>query len=257
MNIIHYHFECIDSTNTWAKEHVEKLDPLSLTLITVDTQTGGRGRFKRKWHSPPHVNIYATFCFFLEKVHFDKTSIGQIPQLLALSTAYCLESLDFKPTLKWPNDVLLSGKKVAGILCETISDPMRKGRWVICGIGLNVRMSKNELDLIDRPATSLLVEAKEGNAPDLKLVLDLIQKQFNCHLIRFLKDGFQPFFSDYKKRSHFKKGQSIRFHDNQNMVEGFFHGLNKDGSLTLDLNQNAADKTEIDSLKTYYAGEFL
>ena len=255
MNIIHHHFECIDSTNTWAKEHVGELDSSSLTLITADMQTGGRGRFKRKWHSPPHVNIYATFCFFLENIKLDRICIGQIPQLLALSTAYCLEFLHFKPTLKWPNDVLLSGKKVAGILCETTSDPIRLGRWIICGIGLNVKMRKEDLDLIDRPATSLLVEATGKQTIEIELILKLIQDRFNGHLIRFLKEGFQPFFSDYVSRSCFKKGQPVRFHDNQNIIEGTFYSLNQDGSITIDLSQNVESKE--DFLKTYYAGEFL
>src|SRR4051812_30203915 len=107
-----YHFEIIPSTNTWAKENTEKFDPAVLTVITANGQTGGRGRFKRLWHSPSGLNIYVTFCFFLGSEFFNTHSIGHVPQLLALSTAFCLEEFGFNPSLKWPNDILLSGKKV-------------------------------------------------------------------------------------------------------------------------------------------------
>jgi BirA family transcriptional regulator, biotin operon repressor / biotin---[acetyl-CoA-carboxylase] ligase len=242
MKQVRIHFQTIGSTNTWAKKHVEEFDPTTLVLITADTQTDGRGRFKRKWHSPPGLNIYATFCFFLDGARAD---VGQVPQLLALSTALSLESLAFKPLLKWPNDVLLSGKKVGGILCETTS--VLNGRFVICGIGLNVNMPKNEIEQIDRPATSLMIEGGQDLA--VEMVLDLVQQQFANNLNYFLIEGFTPFLEEYRKRSCFKEGDAVRFHDNQKIVEGFFYCLNADGSLTLRLKDQ--------SLKNFYAGEFL
>ena len=69
-----------------------------------------------------------------------------------MAVAQALESLQLKPRLKWPNDLLLSGKKVCGILCETTEG------WVVLGIGLNVNMDAEELAQIDQPATSLLIE---------------------------------------------------------------------------------------------------
>ena len=242
MKIIRYHFDVIDSTNTWAKGHVDEFDSSALILVTATAQTGGRGRFKRKWHSPSGVNIYATFCFFVEFSCLDRVGVGHIPQLLALSTVSCLEYLHFQPKVKWPNDVLLSGKKVAGILCETTSGQDERGRWVICGIGCNVNMPQEELDLIDRPATSLLVETKEENSYDVESVLQLIQNAFRANLNRFLDTGFAPFFQDYQQHSCFKEEQAIRFHDNQHIVEGFFYSLNPDGSLTLRVKENGGNQ---------------
>ena len=65
MELTRIHFDTIDSTNTWAKQNAHKLESDKITLVTTDTQTAGRGRFKRKWVSPPHQNIYASFCFFI------------------------------------------------------------------------------------------------------------------------------------------------------------------------------------------------
>lgn len=218
------------------------LDLHALTVITANTQTAGRGRFKRVWRSPPDVNIYATFCFF---VPLDWMDMGHVPQLLALSAAKVLEFLDFRPSIKWPNDILLSSKKVAGILCETVATSNQ--RCVICGIGLNVNMSKEELEKIDRPATSLYAES--GRHYQVKDVLRLVRDIFSQDLDRFSRSGFQAFFSEYEARSFLKPEQHVCFHDNQNVVEGIFYALNPDGSITLRLKNQ--------KLKTFYAGEFF
>lgn len=242
MQMMRIHFETIDSTNTWAKKHVSEFNQECLTLVTANAQTAGRGRFKRIWHSPSDVNIYMTFCFFIP---LERSDMGHIPQLLALIVAQVLESFNFKPSLKWPNDVLLSGKKVAGILCETIIE--HQNRCVILGLGLNVNMSQEDLNKIDRPATSLAVEGKK--IYQVTEILEQIALSFSKELDHFLKEGFIPFFAEYKKRSFLKKGQSVRFDNNQQIIEGTFYSINSDGSITLCLKDQ--------SLKKFQAGEFI
>ena len=185
MQILHKHFKSIDSTNTWAKLNAHLFDVDKITLITADEQTAGRGRFKRRWESPPHQNVYATFCFFIEKHRHD---IGNIPQVLAISAAEALEDLGFQPKLKWPNDVLLSNKKVAGILCETT--PMSDNLAVIIGIGLNVNMPLQLLQQIDRPATSLMVEG--GEKMEIEMVLESLKNNFWKISGSFWKKGSIP-----------------------------------------------------------------
>ena len=242
MRIVHYHFKTIGSTNTWAKEHAHQFDPQVLTLVTADHQTAGRGRFKRRWESPDSGNIYATYCFFVEETRGD---IGHIPQLLALTAAQVLEKLGFNPSLKWPNDILLSGKKLSGILCETVMQGTH--RVVICGIGLNVNMSLETLQTIDRPATSLKVET--GSEYSVDEILKALTQQFVLHLEIFLKQGFDSFFPGFKERSALKTGQLVKFHDNQHLIQGIFEKLNPDGSVTLQLPNG--------SHQVFYAGEFV
>lgn len=242
MKLIRYHFNTISSTNTWAKEHVHQLPVGSLTLITASHQVEGRGRFNRVWISPENVNIYATFCFYVQE---NRRDVGHIPQLLALAAAKVLENLSLKPTLKWPNDVLLSGKKVAGILCETTTQENQ--RCVICGIGLNVNMQEDQLCTIDRPATSLYVESQQIYV--VESILEQLIERFQRDLTVFLYQGFFPFFEGFKQRSALKFGQKIKFHNNQSIIEGTFHCLNLDGSVTICLLDQ--------SLKTYQAGEFI
>lgn len=242
MRIIHHHFETIDSTNTWAKNHMGEFPSDALTLVTAHTQTAGRGRFQRRWESPPGQNIYASFCFHVEKQRQD---IGNIPQIMSLSAASVLEALKFQPWIKWPNDVLLSSKKIAGILTETT--PLEKTTGVIVGIGLNVNMTQEILEKIDQPATSLLAEAH--TAFDVKAVLQLLQDQFLSDLSLFLQQGMPPFLDKYRKLIFTYPKQLIRFHDNQQLWLGTFDHINDDGSLTLKLTNG--------SLKTFIVGEIV
>lgn len=236
------HFEQIDSTNTWAKMNVDQWAPEGVTLITASGQTAGRGRFRRRWESPFGVNVYATFCFWFD-IH--RTDIGHIPQLLSLAAALTLEREGFFPLIKWPNDLLIKGKKMGGILCETVSEQMRRG--IICGIGLNINMPVDALKLIDRPATSLLAE--KGREFDQIIILENLQHHFITFLGEFTHKGFSPFFPLLQERSAFKKGEWVRFHDNQTLLEGQFETIHPDGSVELRLANGI--------LKIFYAGEFL
>jgi BirA family biotin operon repressor/biotin-[acetyl-CoA-carboxylase] ligase len=235
------HFDTIDSTNNWGKQNCHLFDAKKITLITAEMQTAGRGRFKREWVSP-NENIYATFCFAVNKSRAD---IGNIPQVLALSAAQVMETLQFEPKLKWPNDVLLSNKKIAGILCETVS--FENHFMVILGIGLNVNMPLDIVEHIDRPATSLLIES--GKKFNVKTVLDLLEKQFKIDFQTYLKKGFSPFLAKYKHLMWTGHGNTIRFHDNLALIEGSFHSINEDGTINLKLTNG--------DLKRFLSGEFL
>lgn len=236
------HFRQIDSTNTWAKLHAHEFEKAALTLITADGQTAGRGRFNRLWVSPPGQNIYATFAFFLDAFRSD---IPNIPQVLSISASKVLERMSFGARLKWPNDVLLSGKKVAGILCETTT--VDTAWCVVLGIGMNINMPKEILEGIDRPATSLLVE--DNIQRDVEQVVSSLYQQFSQDLDLFLKQGFLSFLSDYRHYMAHSMHEDIVFHDNQQIVHGKFMGINDDGSLNLML--------EGGKLKKFYAGEIL
>ena len=242
MELIRRHFTVIDSTNTWGKQRAHELLHDKITLVTADSQTAGRGRFKRRWESPPGQNIYATFCFFVEK---HRTDIGNIPQVLSLSAADALKEIGFTPQLKWPNDLLLSGKKVGGILAETT--PLSDLLCVVIGIGLNINMPLETLQKIDRPATSLLVEA--GHSFDVETVLAIVQQKFVRDLDIFLDESFIPFLESYRQQIAHTPSLTIRFNDNRKVWEGTLHAINNDGSLSLRLQDG--------EIKTFIVGEIL
>ncbi len=198
MRLIHHHFEWIESTNTWAKENAHLLPPDAMIIVTADGQTAGRGQFKRPWSSPFKQNIYLSFCFFVDK---NRSDLGNIPQVLALSTISVLNQLGFTARLKWPNDLLVSQKKIAGILAETtmIDDQL----CFILGIGLNVNMPFDLLEKVGQPATSLLhenqlIKGEEVSLFDLQQIMEMLQEEFLKDYAVFNKEGFTPFLARYQ-----------------------------------------------------------
>ncbi|MBI3900670.1 MAG: biotin--[acetyl-CoA-carboxylase] ligase, partial [Chlamydiia bacterium] len=142
-----------------------------VTCITADVQTAGRGRFRRPWRSPPHTNLLASFCFQLP-IAFPK--LPYLAQLMAQSLATCLIQDGLRPSFKWPNDLLLNGKKVAGILCEVCFEPTFI--QAIIGVGVNLNMEPSDLSLIDQPATSL--KAETGRSWDQNHFCERLYDQF-------------------------------------------------------------------------------
>lgn len=242
MQIKHLHFQSLPSTNGWAKEHAGQLEKDKITVISAAQQTEGYGRFRHKWHSPTNQNLYLSYVFFLEKRRDDLCNISQI---LALSAIEVLQSLHFPAKIKWPNDILINGKKMGGLLCETVKADNLLA--IIAGIGLNVNMTEEELKKIDRPATSLLQEC--GQVTDQEALLDKVNHAFRLHLTTFLAEGFQPFYDKFNQALLHKPGDLVQFHDYQKICQGTFEKINPDGSLSLRL----ADGT----LLTYYSGELL
>lgn len=158
MQIVHHHFASLSSTQAYAQENLSTFDPRSLTLISADEQTKGQGQGSKSWVSPKLAGIYATLVF----------STSEDPFLLTRSLAECvikwLETHKVIATFKWPNDVQVNGKKIAGVL--TNSSPP----WMLIGLGFNLNLQEERLETIDQPATSLFNETKRELDPKKALM---------------------------------------------------------------------------------------
>ncbi|OGN59059.1 MAG: biotin--[acetyl-CoA-carboxylase] ligase [Chlamydiae bacterium RIFCSPLOWO2_12_FULL_49_12] len=190
-NIEYIHFDTIDSTNNWVKKHALQLDPCRITCITALEQTAGRGRWNRTWFSPKEQNIYATIYFCIPK---ESPYLENIPQVLALSCAQMLRKKGFLAKIKWPNDVLVDGKKIAGILCETVA--LKEETGVVLGIGINVNMQEELLKTIDQPATSLA--QLSGRTWNLEQTLSLLLESFLKSLTILQQEGLPPFLKFFE-----------------------------------------------------------
>ena len=150
--------EEIDSTNNWAREYAgsrcwteEGTDPDG-TLFVAEKQTGGKGRQGRIWTSPPGENIYMSL--LLWKPEIKTVSASQLTLVMGLSVAQGIEALTGrKAGIKWPNDVVYSGKKICGILTE-MRIQEGKPEHIVIGVGINVNQTEFSPELQDK-ATSV------------------------------------------------------------------------------------------------------
>lgn len=229
MNIIN--FEQIDSTNKYAKEHVEDLE--DKTVVSADFQTSGYGRFQRLWVDLGIENIYMSFVLKpsdeLQLVHANLT------QYLSVTLCNQLEKMGINPQIKWPNDVLVNGKKVCGILAETVIKA-NKLKGIVLGIGVNLNATTDNLNIIDRPATSLNIElGKPLNKKEF--MLELIENFFAGYE-NFLKNGFISIKERYEKLSLLHPQEIIKIAVFNSLKEGYFIGFDDNGNLLLQTLNN-------------------
>jgi BirA family transcriptional regulator, biotin operon repressor / biotin---[acetyl-CoA-carboxylase] ligase len=218
-------FDCIDSTHRWTKKNAEELDLDAVTCISADEQTQGTGQRGRNWISPPGCNIYLTLYFTLPK---ESGFLSNLGQLLSLSTAAVLRKKGCAVQIKWPNDLLIEKKKVAGVLCEVLLQETRVA--IILSLGLNVNMDEKQLALVDQAASSLALLTKQHW--DRDLLEDEIVREFLRNLPLLQTRGFAPFHEKYEELLAFKE-ETICCQEGFKRIEGICHGILPDGRLIL------------------------
>ncbi|MCY3974422.1 MAG: biotin--[acetyl-CoA-carboxylase] ligase [Simkaniaceae bacterium] len=181
--VIKVHFESIDSTHAWMKRARTIFGTESRVRLTANGQTAGHGRFKRRWVSPPGVNIYVTYFFTVRK---NPLLFPQLARKLCLIISAALEGYGLTPCIKEPNDVLIKEKKIAGVLAEVV-DPGGKNderNGLILSMGINVNMSQYTVrslsQSIGREITSILAEGVTVDRKELLRHLDDLMLEHFC-----------------------------------------------------------------------------
>lgn len=189
--------------------------------LRAETQSGGKGRGGREWVSPPG-NLYATTLVRLLPGDPHPASLALVSAIALHETASTYARHNAL-LLKWPNDLLHDGAKLAGILLE------REGDAVAAGIGVNLA---HHPDLPDRPATSLA--ALGAGAPDPDIFLSDLAQAFARWLGRWRNEGMQLIREEWLRRAH-ARGTALSVHSPDGKLEGLFEGLDEMGSLRLRL----------------------
>jgi len=214
----------ITSTNTYAKKFVRDKAAHG-TCVTAHHQTGGRGRLSRRWLSEPGKNVLVSF------VLHPKREFGQwggIPLLAGISVVEVIRDLSaVVALLKWPNDVLVDGKKIAGILIETGTDGINA--WAILGIGLNVNQRVFSGEYRTLPTSLTLASGREFELAEVRETL--------CsHLSHWYElwetEGNQPIINAWCERTNMI-GKTIRAEFEGNEIVGTAESLSSDGALIL------------------------
>lgn len=178
------HFNSLNSTSVWAKENLEKLKDFS--IVSCDLQTLGHGQFERKWYSSNNNggNIYVSIVLKPK----DITHLDELTRYVALIGAKTIESYGLKTKFKYPNDILIDGKKIAGFLAESVFVG-NKCVGVVVGIGIDLNLDKEELKNIDIAATSIFNETNKQ--VDKEEFLNKFLDNFKNGYDEFIKNGIK------------------------------------------------------------------
>lgn len=222
-----HHFETLDSTNNYAKELAAREAPEG-TVVIAETQTGGRGRLGRDWNSPPGAGLYVSVVL---RPMLPPMELPQITLTTAVAVVRAVRRVtEVSPGIKWPNDLLINGKKLGGILTEMETESDRI-RHVVIGLGLNV----NNLDFpaeLKKIATSL-AQALGGTFSRVELLKAWLEEFEDLYEL-FLNQGFADVLSEWKRYA-VTLGRPVTVRQGSKAISGQAVDVAPDGALLLQI----------------------
>jgi BirA family biotin operon repressor/biotin-[acetyl-CoA-carboxylase] ligase len=228
--------EKVDSTNSEAERRLALGESVPLVILARE-QTRGRGRRGRAWHSAANGNLYSTFVF---RPQVEPARLQDFTLWMGLNVCELVENFcKLSPGLKWPNDLLLGGKKAGGMLTEARVDADQV-RDLVFGLGLNVNGRATDLPPeLRRTATSLAEETREP--VDLnKFAAALIGRMTRAY-DQFVAGDYRPLFERLWERYDILRGKPVTVIQGTRTVRGTAMGIDAEGSL---LVQTAGGATE-------------
>ncbi|MGF6199116.1 bifunctional biotin--[acetyl-CoA-carboxylase] ligase/biotin operon repressor BirA [Pseudomonas laurylsulfatiphila] len=217
-------YHSIDSTNAEALRAIERGQAAPF-LVLSERQTAGRGRRGRKWVSPFAENVYYSLVLRIDGGMRQLEGLSLVVGLAVLQT---LRELGIAAAgLKWPNDVLVGQKKIAGILLELVGDPADVCH-VVLGVGINVNMQS--ADEVDQQWTSMRLES--GKLFDRNQLVAMLGEMLQRYLDRHQTGGFLAIQSEWEQ-NHLWQGRSVSLIAGVNQIDGEVLGIDGQGALRL------------------------
>lgn len=222
------HLHCynrLSSTNTRAIELAESGAPEG-TVVVAEEQTGGRGRLGRSWHSAPGLGIWSSIIL---RPQLPLQRASGLSLLAALAFAQTAEdTLDLAIGLKWPNDGMIDGRKVLGILTEVSAETDRL-YFAVCGTGINVSHLLTDFPPTLRSSSGSLAMAV-GHPVDRLAFYRAFLAAFEGLYRTFRREGIKPFLPDYRKRS-ILLGREVTVHQGDMTIHGKAVAIDDSGAL--------------------------
>lgn len=218
----------IDSTNEEAKRRAAA-GAVAGTVIHADRQNAGRGRSGRTWHSPPG-NLYASL---LLRPSCSLATALQLVFVTGVAVAAVVDGVagaEARARCKWPNDVLVDGRKIGGILVESQASANGAVDWLVIGVGLNIVAHPDDTSSL-YPATSLAAAGAGGRSSEA--LLDALLSAFSDTYDGWRRDGFSAVREMWLARAH-GLGSPIIVRLADGILQGTFAGIDDSGLLLLD-----------------------
>lgn len=217
-----------DSTNTQLLAGVASHDPQALF---AESQTAGRGRRGRDWVSPFGSNLYGSVAWAFTAWPARFTTL---PLAIAVAVARVIDAAGVPEVgIKWPNDLQVGGRKLAGILIEPRGEAGGACR-VVVGVGLNVSMSSGQAGALTQPWISLAeaLATHSLDAPNRNTLAAALVSELTQSLTHFAAHGFAPFAAEWQRRD-LLQGQPVRV-EGASVLNGIVRGIDADGGLIVE-----------------------
>ncbi len=196
------------------------------TVVIAEAQSRGKGRLGRHWQSPAGMNLY---CSVILRPPIPPVMAAQLTFLSAVAAARAIESVTpLRPSIKWPNDLLLNGAKVAGLLNE-MSAETEKVNFIVLGIGVNINMRREHFSGdLRHPATSLLLEGREpvNRVHFTRALLQALDALYDTYLDR----GYGPVREEWLTRCNVL-GRQVLVAFQEKELSGTAEGIDDEGAL--------------------------
>ncbi len=222
---IDWHAET-DSTQRVARDRA-RAGAAEGTIVIAESQTAGRGRLGRTWHSPPGRNVY---CSVVLRPALPPSTVPQLALVAGLSVARAVETLGLRPAIKWPNDVQLEGRKVAGVITEMDAE-LERVHSVVLGIGVNVNARVADFPPYLRDVATSLALAAGRPVDRVRFAARLLDALEADHR-RFVAGGFAALRPEWERRSALT-GRAVIVRAADTEVAGTVAGVEDDGALRL------------------------
>lgn len=222
-----YYYEKVDSTNMLAKQMANKEEPEG-TVIIAEEQTGGKGRLNRSYFSPFAQGLW--FSVIL-RPDFSPMEISKMTLLAAVALAKAFHKAGLTSCgIKWPNDILVQGRKLVGILTE-LNASAEKINYLVMGIGINTDITRKDMPHeLQRTATSFAMEKVSVNRNEL---LQEVLLQLENEYMLAKKEGFAPILAEWKTLSC-TLGQNVEVRALDKKIIGKAIDLDESGNLIVD-----------------------
>lgn len=223
-----FYYPTIDSTNDRALELAAAEEPEG-SLVLAEEQTAGRGRRERSWSSAPYAGIYASL------ILRPAIAAPRAPLLTFMAAVAVADALNevagLRARIKWPNDVLIGRRKIAGVLGE-MRGSHPEVRELVVGIGINVNQTETDFPAtLATIATSVRIE--RGAPQDRAVLLASVLEGFERRYARLLRDGPATLLREWEALSSMPVGSAIAVGGPAGRLDGEFAGIDEDGSLVV------------------------
>lgn len=216
----------VDSTNGWLMEQAKRGADSGHTVL-AELQTNGRGRRGRNWQSPLGGNIYLSQ---LWRINEGLNAVSGLSLATAVALIRALRKVvAMEAGVKWPNDILVQGKKLAGILLEISGEPAGPCH-VVVGIGINVNLGSSAAQAIDQPWTdlhSLTHQPLARNRLVAQLIMELMRVRRSAE-----QQKLQPYLQEWRALDSYL-GKQVELHSPNGVFTGVVRGIDNSGALQL------------------------